>query len=226
MGPVEIVIIGLGGVAVLIVLALVFMQLNKRAAEPYQPPAPQLGSAPARPQPAASVNVKRNWLEGVEGSVQGKTYHLGSREGTIGRKVGNYIQIIDDNISRVHVKFSGQGQGATITDQKSNIGTFVNDEKLTPGVAHMLKEGDRLKIGQAVFVFHGQANFPVNHGLTEAKIAGQAQMKKTEALGVLNWKQEVSDALMKAGGDKAKAAEIMGVPQEVYEKMLDQAKDS
>ena len=90
----------------------------------------------------------------------------------------------------------------------------------------MLKQGDRLEIGTNAFIFHTQANFATNHGLTEAKIAGQAQQKATQAMAAVNWKKDVSDALMKAGGDRQKAAEIMGVPEEVYEKMLEQAQAS
>lgn len=223
MSIIEIFILGMGGMAVLIVLALIVMQLNRSSQERTQRQLGGTSGGTGRPIPAARVNMRSNWLEGVEGSVVGKTYHIGSREGTIGRKVGNYIQLIDDNISRVHVKFIGSAQGTSIIDQKSNIGTRVNGQPLTAGVAHMLEQGDRLEIGANTFIFHTQASFPMNHGLTEAKIAGQAQQKTTQAMGAVNWRKDVSDALVKAGGDKQRAAEIMGVPVEVYEKMLEQA---
>ncbi len=222
VGLVELMMVGLGGVAILIVLALVIMQVRQSGQKKEALRQAEV-KAQIKPKPAASINMKTNWLEGVEGGVRDKTYHIGAREATIGRKVGNYIQIIDDNVSRVHVKVIGNAQGVSVIDQNSNIGTRVNDTPLTGGVAHLLKDGDRLQIGQNVMVFHAQANFGTNHGLTDAKIAGQAQIKKTEAMGALNWKQEVADALVKAGGDKAKAAEIMGVPVEVYERMLEQA---
>lgn len=215
---VETVMVVLGGVAVLLLLVMVAYNLLGKK----QDASAALTTAP-KPRPAASVNMRTNWLEGVEGSVQGKTFHIGAREATIGRKVGNYIQLIDDNVSRVHVKVMGSAQGVEVIDQKSNIGTQVNGKALTAGVAHLLQSGDRLTIGKNVFVFHAQANYEVNYGLTEAKVAGQAQHKQTAAMGVINWKQDVADALMQAGGDKVKAAELMGVSPEVFERMLEQA---
>ena len=150
-----------------------------------------------------------------------------ARDVTIGRKIGNYIQLIDDNVSRVHVKVRGTAQGVEVTDQKSNQGTMVNDDKLVANVPQMLQNGDKLKIGDNVFIFHAQADFGTNHGLTEQKVAGQAQNRATAAMGQLDWKSELSATLMKAGGDKEKAAEMMGLSPEVFEKMLEQAqKDS
>lgn len=222
MGTVELIIVGLGGMAILIVLALIIMQVRQSSKRKQATRQAQI-KAQIKPRPAASVNMKTNWLEGVEGGVLNKTFHIGAREATIGRKVGNYIQIIDDNVSRVHVKVIGNAQGVSVIDQNSNVGTRVNGESLTGGVAHLLQDGDRLEIGQNTMIFRAQANFGTNHGLTDAKVAGQAQIKKTEAMAAMNWKKEVADALVKAGGDKQKAAEIMGVSEEVYERMLEQA---
>jgi len=215
------VMIGLGVVAIGIAIALVVMRSGSNNSSPS--PSNQLSGK--KPLPAASVSKKANWLEGTAGTIQGKTYHVGTRQVTIGRKVGNYIQIIDDDVSRVHVKISGKANGLEVIDDGSNSGTFVNDQKLVSGVPQLLSNGDRLRIGKNVFVYHAQGAFGTNHGLTDQKIAGDAQIKQTASFGAVNWKQEVADALVQAGGDKAKAAELMGVSVEIFEKMLDQAKN-
>lgn len=219
------VMIGLGGVVVILAIVLAVMMRGGDTAANTTPNQLTDGPRP-KPQPSASLNRQSNWLEGVAGSIQGKTYHVGSRDVTMGRKVGNYIQLIDDNVSRVHVKLKGNAQGVQITDQKTTLGTRVNGEKLVAGVPHMLADGDRLEIGEDAFIFRARADFPTNHGLTDQKVAGSAQMRQTAALGQLNWQQELADNLVKAGGDKARAAELMGLSPEVFEKMLEQAQSN
>ena len=169
---------------------------------------------------------KLNWLEGTGGAIQGKTYHVGTRDITIGRKVGNYIQLTDDKVSRVHVKIKGTGSGVEVTDNDSQTGTKINGKALVSGVPQKMVEGDTLELGGSVFTFRARGEFATNHGLTDQKSASESANKQTAVLGVVDWKAEVSDALMQAGGDKAKAAEIMGVSQEVFEKMLGQAQGS
>ncbi len=164
-----------------------------------------------------------NWLAGEAGSVAGKTYHVGQREATLGRKVGNYIQIIDDNVSRVHLKLRGTTAGLEITDAGSDNGTLCNGERLVSGVARQLKDGDRIQLGDNVLVYHHHGNFGTDHGLTEQKIAGTAQHKKTAALGVVSWQAEVQQTLDAAGGDVAEAARQMGVDEAAFRKMMEQA---
>ena len=218
---VKLVMIGLGALAIIFAIILVVQHFRGQGGRAA--PSPQPSSTPSRPKPAASVNRRSNWLEGIAGQAEGKTYHIGARDVTIGRKIGNYIQLIDDNVSRVHVKVRGTAQGVEVTDQKSNQGTMVNEDKLVANVPQMLQNGDKLKIGDNVFIFHAQADFGTNHGLTEQKVAGSAQNRATAAMGQLDWKSELSATLMKAGGDKEKAAEMMGLSPEVFEKMLEQA---
>ena len=85
-----------------------------------------------RPMPSASVNRQMNWLQGTGGAAQGRAYHVGSRALTIGRQVGNYIQVVDDEVSRVHARLLGTTGGVQVTDE-SQSGTFVNGERLVGG---------------------------------------------------------------------------------------------
>ncbi len=208
------------GAAVLIIIALVAMRSQGDETMASSTANRQLDHD-SRPSP--SVARRSNWLEGTQGTVARKTYHIGTRNVTIGRKVGNYIQLIDEEVSRVHAQVHGTSRGVELTDKGTQLGTKVNGEDLVTDVPTLLEDGDTVEIGGNAFLFHAQADFPTNHGLTEQKVAGQAQQRATAAMGQLDWKQEVAGALMKADGDKARAAEIMGVSPEIFEKMLKQA---
>ena len=61
---------------------------------------------------------KYNWLIGRKGSVEGKTFHVGKRVGTIGRGLGNFIQLTDQNASKVHAQFRGAASGMQIKDMR------------------------------------------------------------------------------------------------------------
>ena len=212
----ELVVLGLALVAVLLVVVLVVM--GRKTTQ-----APSRGALTAHASsPAASVNLRSNWLEGLEGQVKGKTYHVGAREVTMGRKVGNYIQLLDDNVSRVHLKLRGHAAGVEVTDQGGKGGTLVNGTPIGAKIPHLLNHGDRLQLGENVFLFHAQGHFGTNHGLTERKIAGDLQSKKTKALVGLDMSLEVTRALAQSGGDMDKAAAQMGVSREIFEKMVEQ----
>lgn len=217
------VLVGLGVVALLIMVALVVMRQQSDDA-----PRQSLPSAGANVrQSAASKRVSResNWLEGLEGVAATKTFHIGMRSITAGRKIGNYIQLMDDGISRVHFKVSGTASGAQVEDMGSDNGTFVNDQQLVSKVPQPLSDGDLIRVGGNVFKYHARAEFQVDHGLTDKKVASQAQHRQTAAMGIVNWKDEIVEALDKAGGDPAKAAEIMGVSEEVFQKMLQSTRE-
>jgi hypothetical protein len=56
-------------------------------------------------------------------------------------------------ISRRHVCLACHGPGQwTVTDTQSRHGTFVNDERLPPGVSRVLRSGDILRLADQVFV--------------------------------------------------------------------------
>jgi hypothetical protein len=171
-----------------------------------------------------AVVKRQNWLVGIEGDVAGKTYHIGQREATLGRKVGNYIQLMDEKVSRVHTKVrASRGGGLEVIDEDSEIGTFVNGERLESGVARMIQDGDVIAIGVNKFRFEATGDHQVNHGLTEQKVAGAAQNKATAAMSAMSWQNDVKASLEAAGGDVEGAAKHMGVDVEVFKKMMEQA---
>lgn len=49
------------------------------------------------------------------------------------------------NVSRRHAEFKVDSQGLSICDLGSSNGTFVNEQRLTPRQASLLKAGDRVR---------------------------------------------------------------------------------
>ncbi|MEL6179968.1 MAG: FHA domain-containing protein, partial [Myxococcota bacterium] len=141
-------------VAVALVLGVLYYILTRSQAERDSKRQPYA--------PSASSTVRRNWLVGQSGSVKGKNYHIGSRSVTIGRGIGNYVQITDPNASRIHCKLSPVPYGLEVRDNESRNGTLINRERIT---VQVLKDGDELKIGDDSFIYRAEGNFGDNAGL-------------------------------------------------------------
>ena len=60
----------------------------------------------------------------------------------------------DAGISRRHAKITIQGNQCFIEDMNSTNYTFVNKQKLAPGVRHPLNDGDEVRLGRMVLTFH------------------------------------------------------------------------
>lgn len=82
------------------------------------------------------------------------TYPLRGDSVTIGRGPENSIQIIDSLMSRVHVRLKQTGGTWVVEDLRSRNGTLVNSQPVVSPVS--LKAGDRIQIGDAVFVFESE----------------------------------------------------------------------
>ncbi|MCP3964946.1 MAG: FHA domain-containing protein [Lentisphaerae bacterium] len=73
--------------------------------------------------------------------------------GTFGRGEECDYQILDPQVSREHFKVTRGGNGMfCVEDLGSSNGTFLNEQKLSPGV-HELSNGDRVKVRGHLFVF-------------------------------------------------------------------------
>lgn len=166
-----------------------------------------------------SLAAQLNWLVGMGGDVQGKTFHTGNRTGTIGRGLGNFVQTTDPDASRVHCQFMPVPGGLQLKDMESSNGTYVNNQRITVTV---LKDGDQVRIGKAVLVYRARGDFHVDFGVQQRKVAGAAAAKQTQLGNVGDLRTMMQQALDNAGGDVPRAAASMGVQPEHFLAMLSQ----
>ena len=71
------------------------------------------------------------------GPNKGKNYDLQDTPLTVGREDNQIIQILDQGVSRAHAEIFRLGEMCFIRDLNSTNGTFVNDVKITEGVADL-----------------------------------------------------------------------------------------
>ncbi len=72
---------------------------------------------------------------------------------TIGRQAGTYLLIDHPSISRRHAEMAYVNGQYVLRDLGSSNGTFVNDTRLDPANAHILKSGDSIRFGKVPFTF-------------------------------------------------------------------------
>lgn len=210
-----------------VVLVGVFLKASGSSESPGATPRPDRQQPPGQPaettpSQSKATDEKHNWLIGDSGSVRNKTFFIGDRTGTIGRGVGNFIQVEDGDISRVHAKFDGDGTDMTITDDWSSNGTHVNGDQLEPGEPRPLEDGDEVEIGDATFVYRQSGDYE-DQSVTETRNVDVAD-KETQALGAVgggDFQQEIEEALERADGDYRKASEELGLRPEMIKQIVD-----
>src|SRR5262249_29347411 len=78
---------------------------------------------------------------------------LGERSWKLGRGNQSAIVLEDDLVSRNHAMIQRMESGEYfLIDMGSRNGSFVNDRRVSTPIA--LRDGDRLKVGNAQIVFH------------------------------------------------------------------------
>jgi pSer/pThr/pTyr-binding forkhead associated (FHA) protein len=60
----------------------------------------------------------------------------------------------EGGVSRRHAKLIIQGNQCLIEDLNSTNFTFVNNQKLNPGVGRPLNDGDQVRLGKVMLTFH------------------------------------------------------------------------
>jgi pSer/pThr/pTyr-binding forkhead associated (FHA) protein len=216
LGFLEILVL-LGVIAVIGLIVVFVVRANDKGSG-------QTRSRPARsPGSARSRGQKFNWLIGKSGAVEAKTFHVGERTATIGRGLGNFIQIGDEHASQVHAQFRGAKSGMQIKDMGSSNGTYLNGEKLQAEIFQPLNDGDEIKIGDTALVYRKVGNF-TDQALTGAKNVQASQQKKTQALGAIggggDFKEQIRAAVKEAGGDYEKAAQKLGLEADIVETIV------
>ena len=220
-----------GGLVVLVglaVLAIYALGGSSDDSDGWEPDSPAGSPASSSTSSSASSGRKYNWLIGESGEVEGKSFHLGKRTATIGRGIGNFIQTGDENSSQVHAQFKGAAAGLRIKDMGSSNGTKVNGERLEADEFRRLEDGDRVEIGNTVFVYRREGNFQ-DAALTGAKNVKASQQKQTQALGAVggagDLSAQVREAVARADGDYEKAAQEVGLDAEMVRRIVEATGD-
>jgi len=87
----------------------------------------------------------------VQGKPEGKTIPLAGPKFKIGRGEGCHLRPNSDLVSREHAEFELLADSVTVRDLGSRNGTDVNGKPLAKEQAHVLKNGDLVKIGALTF---------------------------------------------------------------------------
>jgi len=98
-------------------------------------------------------------LAAVSGKLKGAVFAVGDEALVIGRDTAAGLCIADASVSRRHSRIEKKETGFVISDLESLNGTFVND---VPVKNRPLEHGDRVRIGNAHFVFLTQDGEPAS----------------------------------------------------------------
>ena len=205
------ILLGLGLVVAALVLGVVAIMVMGRDGEDAKakPKKRRRRATTGSTSAVSPAKAKYNWLIGREGSVKEKAFHIGGRTATIGRGLGNFIQVGDESVSEVHVQFRGTPTGMEIKDNDSSNGTEINGEPINDGQFHHLNDGDTITLGDnTMFAYRRSGDFR-DDALTQSKDVKASSQKKTEAMGALGGElqSKIKEAVEAAGGDVDEAAE-------------------
>ncbi len=97
------------------------------------------------------------------GSHAGKEIEVDQEKFLIGRSDSCQLRPKSESVSRKHCIIAVQDGRVLVQDLKSRNGTFVNEKRLPPDKAKVLKDGDMLRVGKLSF------GVVIEHGLQAAK---------------------------------------------------------
>lgn len=102
-------------------------------------------------QKVARINAKSS-LPRLE--VGGQSKQLSNKSFGIGRDKSNQIIVADPKVSRFHALVTFENDEAYLKDTDSSNGTFLNGKQIPPQKKCKLTDGDKIKVGTTVIVFH------------------------------------------------------------------------
>jgi pSer/pThr/pTyr-binding forkhead associated (FHA) protein len=74
----------------------------------------------------------------------------GTQRVVLGRGAGCDVRLPDPSVSARHATIRAQGAEFLVLDEASLNGTYVGTERLAPRMGHVLKSGDRVRLGRVV----------------------------------------------------------------------------
>ena len=109
------------------------------------------------------------------GEQKGEFLPLGRRISVIGRAESLPLQILDDMVSRKHlrIRYNEETKEYSAEDMNSKHGVIINDRKLTHPTT--LMEGDLIRIGQTHLMFTEKDFDDRESALAHYKKAGEGQ---------------------------------------------------
>lgn len=109
-------------------------------------------------------------LKVMTGSHEGKEIGISAEKFLIGRSESCQLRPKSESVSRKHCIIVLRDNRVLIQDLKSRNGTFVNEKRLPPDQAKVLRAGDQLRVGKLMF------EVVIEHGLQAAKKPEVANM--------------------------------------------------
>lgn len=152
-----------------------------------------------------------HWIEGLNQSVEKKTYRVDDDPLMVGRHPDNAIQVQKGEISRRHCRIrqlrpGGDDSKVVVEPMGSDKETRVNGELIDKQTT--LYDDDIVEIGPVLLAYRKNASFDVDHS-REASQEGIAMEARTAAVKLESWRDRIERALQKHGGDFRKTADAL-----------------
>jgi len=111
----------------------------------------------------------------TSGEQKGEYLPLGRRTNVIGRAEALPMQILDDMVSRKHLRiwYDEHTNEHSAEDMNSKHGVIINNKKITELTT--LKEGDQIRIGQTTLLFTEKDFDDRESALSHFKKVGELQ---------------------------------------------------
>ncbi len=111
----------------------------------------------------------------TSGEHKGEYLPLGRRTNVIGRAEALPMQILDDMVSRKHlrIRYDENTNEHNAEDMNSKHGVLINNRKITEQT--VLKEGDQISIGQTTLLYTEKDFDNSESALSHFKKAGERQ---------------------------------------------------
>jgi len=111
----------------------------------------------------------------TSGEQKGEYLPLGRRTNVIGRAEALPMQILDDMVSRKHlrIRYDEDTNEHNAEDMNSKHGVLINDRKITELTT--LKEGDQIRIGQTTLLYTEKDFDDSESALSHFKKVGERQ---------------------------------------------------
>ena len=111
----------------------------------------------------------------TSGEQKGEYLPLGRRTNVIGRAEALPMQILDDMVSRKHlrIRYNENTNEHTAEDMNSKHGVIINNKKITEQT--ILREGDQIRIGQTTLLYTDKDFDDSESALSHFKKIGERQ---------------------------------------------------